>query len=192
MISDSFPWREQLLRSAGQLERRKTQRRWTARTSFLVEREIMVGCYAIRKLHEAHKVSDALAGRKWKVSRHALTSSRPPDIWGQAKPWNYYDLPHGHSAMLSMIGLCNQVIHSYIWMLSATETGDFDGIYVASDRYRVNGLFFIPVDRFIELFRAVGSEDITSIRMERDADGDMQYVSILAGELEAKVTDSPQ
>lgn len=189
MINDSVPWREQLWRSADELERRKTQRRWTERTSFLVEREIMVGCYAIRKLYEARKVSDPLAARKWEVTRHALTSARRPDIWARATPWEYYDLLHGTSAMVSITDLCNQVIHSYIWMLSATEAGDFDGIYVASDRQRLSGLFFIPLDRFIELFRAVGSEDITYVRMQRDANGDLQYVGILARESESDPED---
>jgi hypothetical protein len=71
-------------------------------------------------------------------------------------------------------------------MLSATEAGDFDGIYVASDRQRLSGLFFIPVDRFIELFRAVGSEDITYVHMQRDANGGLQYVGILAREPETQ------
>jgi hypothetical protein len=186
VINDSVPWREQLWRSADELDRRKTQRRWTDRTSFLVEREIMVGCYGIRKLHEARRVSDALAACKWEVTRHVLTSARRPDIWARATPWEYYDLPHGTSAMLSITELCNQVIHSYIWMLSATEAEDFDGIYVASDRQRLSGLFFVPVDRFIELFRAVGSEDISYLHLQRDANGDLQYVGILADESESE------
>ena len=59
MISDSFPWREELLRVAGRLEKRKAQRRWTERTMFLVERDIMISAYAIRKLKEANKIPTA-------------------------------------------------------------------------------------------------------------------------------------
>jgi hypothetical protein len=55
VISDSIPWREQLLTVADTLKRRKVQRRWTERTSFLVERDIMVSAYAVRKLNEAHQ-----------------------------------------------------------------------------------------------------------------------------------------
>jgi hypothetical protein len=192
VINDSVPWREQLLRSADELGSRKTQRRWTERTSFLVERDIVVGCYAIRKLHEARKVSDVLAGRRWEVTRHALTSVRRPDIWARATPWEYYDFPRGTSATLSITDLCNHVIHSYIWMLSATQAGDFDGIYVASDRQRLSGLFFISVDRFIELFRAVGSEDVTYVHMQRHTNGDLQYVGILAREPETEEEGSPR
>lgn len=121
--------------------------------------------------------------------RRSSLPARRPDIWARATPSDYYDLPHGTSAVLSITDLCNQVIHSYIWMLSATEAGDFDGIYVASDRQRLSGLFFIPVDRFIELFRAVGSEDITYLQMQRDANGDLQYVGILANESESDFED---
>jgi hypothetical protein len=178
VIVESWPWREQLLRSADALERRKTQRRWTERTGFLVERDIMVGCYAIRKLQEARKISDELAAQIWEVTLHPLTASRPPDIWGRSEPWEYYNLQSGHLRPLITERLCNQVIHSYIWMISATEQNVFNGIYVASDRQRARGLYFIHVDRFIELFRAVGLEDIFHIEMRRDKNGDLQYVHI--------------
>jgi glycerol kinase len=58
MIGDSVPWKDELLKIADRLENRKTQRRWTERTGFLAERDIMVSAYAIRKLLEARKVSD--------------------------------------------------------------------------------------------------------------------------------------
>ena len=181
MINDSVLWREQLWRSADELEYRKTQRRWTERTSSFVEREIMVGSSAIRRLHEARTVSDALAARKWEVTRHLRTSARRPAIWARATPSEYYDFPHGTSPMPSGTELCNQVIHSYIWML--------DGIYVGSDRPRLSGLFFAPVDRSIERFRAVGSENVTCLRLQRDAIGDPQYVGILAEESESDLED---
>ena len=50
VISDSIPWKDELLKIADRLERRKVQRRWVERTSFLVERDIMISAYALRKL----------------------------------------------------------------------------------------------------------------------------------------------
>lgn len=70
VISDSIPWKTELLRIAGTLERRTTQRRWPDRSSFLVERDVMVAAYAIRRLNEARKISDELARVRVPVLRH--------------------------------------------------------------------------------------------------------------------------
>lgn len=75
MISDPYPWREELLRVADRIEKRKAQRRWTERTMFLVERDIMVSVYAIRKLNEAKRISDRLRGERVRVQRCGMSFS---------------------------------------------------------------------------------------------------------------------
>jgi hypothetical protein len=179
VINDSIPWREQLLRSADDLERRKTQRRWTERTSFLVERDVMVGCYAVRRLHEARKVSDTLASRAWRASSHRLIG-RPPDRWGRFAPWEHYDMESSQAVALGLTEFCNQFIHSWVWMISVTMDDVFDGIFISSDWQRRKSLFHINVDELVGLFRAVGSEDIVSVRMRRDRHGEMQYTEVVA------------
>lgn len=178
VISDSIPWREQLLTVAGTLERRKHQRRWTERTSFLVERDIMVSAYAVRKLCEARKVSDELSSRKWAVSQHVLVG-RPPDLWSRFEPWEHYDFESSNDVDLGLTELCNQIIHSWVWMISATTLGKFDGVYVSSDRQRRRCLYFIHVDELIRLFKAVGAEHIVEFTMRRDDNGEMQYTRII-------------
>jgi hypothetical protein len=73
VISDSVPWRDDLLRIADQLERRAGQRRWTERTSYLVERDLMVGAYAVRRLSESYRLSDELQEHRLGVTRFAAT-----------------------------------------------------------------------------------------------------------------------
>jgi hypothetical protein len=59
VISDSEPWKAELLKTADRLDRRSIQERWTDRSGFLVERDIMLGAYAIRKLLDTPaKISD--------------------------------------------------------------------------------------------------------------------------------------
>lgn len=72
MIQDSVPWKEELLRIAIRLERRRTQERWADRSGYLVERDVMVSSYTIRKLVEATKVSDKLVGRSFTVAMYPL------------------------------------------------------------------------------------------------------------------------
>ena len=177
MIGDSIPWKEDLLRIADVLEGRTTQRRWTERTSFLVERDVMNAAYAVRKLNEARKISDELAAEPVSCRRHPLTG-RPVDIWNRHEFYEHYDMERPESVSLSLGDFCNQIIHSWIWMLSATEapSSRFDGIYVSSDRARKRHVYFMSADRMISTFRSVGLDDIVSMRLQRDSNGDMRIV----------------
>jgi hypothetical protein len=123
------------------------------------------------------KVSDALAARRWAIVEHRVFD-RAPDLRGRFEPWDYYDLESGNGITLDMAGLCNQVIHSWIWMISATTDNEFDGIFVSSDRQRRRALYFVHVDVLIALFEKVGNEDIYETAMARDSNGELQYVSI--------------
>ena len=58
MIDDSIPWKESLLNIADALDGRRSQQRWSRRTNFLLERDIMTGAFAVRRLVESNKISD--------------------------------------------------------------------------------------------------------------------------------------
>lgn len=154
--------------------------RWTDRTGFLVERDIMISAYAIRRLNEARKLSDDLASRTFTVRRHALVGGAP-DAWGRHEVWKHYDLENGFPVTLGLPALCNQVIHSWIWMLSADATGALDGVFVSSDRERRRGLYFFSLDLLTGVFTDVGEEDIVEIQMRADERGERQIVRVIAG-----------
>ena len=96
MIDDSVPWKNELLRIAGRLERRRSQKRWTGKTSFLIERDIMVAAFAIRKLIEAHKLSDDVTSHQVAVMRHSL-SGRIPDHTRTAR-YEWLMTGHGYTS----------------------------------------------------------------------------------------------
>lgn len=80
---------------------------------------------------------------------------------------------------MSLATFYNQIIHSWVWALSATEQEElFDGIYVSSDRNRRKLVCFMAVDTLIDVFRSVGVENVAEIAMARDKNGDMQYVQV--------------
>jgi len=180
MISDSVPWKEELLKVASRLEKKKVQTRWAERSSFLVERDVMVGAYAVRRLNEAHKISDKLAARRLKVKSHALIGGAP-DVLNRFEFWEHYDLEKSEEVELSVREFCNQVIHSWNWHISATDESPwlFNGIFISSDRKRRSCLYFIDVDMLVELFRSVGNEDIVSADMRRNSDGEMIYINLV-------------
>ncbi len=172
MIQDSIPWKDELLKVAKRLEAKAKQRRWTERSGFLVERDVMVSAYAIRKLIEGFKVSDALAARQLPVTRFDLRGSKAPDVLDKYEFWEHYNLDHGIRETLSVIGLCNQLIHSWMWSISADEqTTLFNGLYVSSDRQRKRSIYFLSISDLIQLIYDVGNEDVYSKTITRNADG---------------------
>lgn len=173
MINDSIPWKEDLLRITHRLQRRGDQARWSERASYAVERDVMTAAYAIRKLLEARKVSDELASRPVNAVRHLLTGPAP-DIWGRWEVWEYYDLTRGEKAQLSLREFCNQVIHSWVWVLSATDEARprFDGIFISSDRERKRSVYFFGLETLIDICQAVGDDDIVYTRMAYNAEGE--------------------
>lgn len=179
MIQDSIPWRMELLATAERLEKRKSQRRWTDRTGFLVERDVMVGAYSVRRMKESFKVSDNLASRTWPVRIHEPCGP-VPDVHNNHKLWDLYDLGKGRGAELSLTNVCNQVIHSWIWGFAAGENGvGLDGVFVSSDRKRRKCLYFLSIDMLVDLFRSVGEEEIYHIEMRRDETGEMKFTRIV-------------
>jgi hypothetical protein len=177
VIDDAFPWREDLLKVADRLEQKKTQRRWTERSSYLVERDVMISAYAVRKLIEADKVSDEVLAQRVKITRHEMIGRRP-DHWVRLTDEAIHEYEHngGTDEHLSLEDLCNQMIHSWLWMLSASVDEQFNGVFVSSDRKRAECLYFIPVDVLIRTFRKVGLDDIVHGVMARDEHGEMQFV----------------
>jgi hypothetical protein len=179
MIYESTPWKEELLKAAVRLKRKSTQKRWTARSSFVVERDIMVSAYAIRKLLEAHKLSDELQFLQVETIQYSLVGD-VPDAWNRHEFYDSYDLESGVATHLPVRELCNQIIHSWVFILSATEAGnEFDGIFVCSDRARRSYLYFIAAKVLIRLFETIGSEIQRSVRMEFNSQEEMTIVEVI-------------
>ena len=155
MIWDSTPWKDELLRSAERLSRVERQRHLTQKALFLVEREIVMGCYLIRKLIEAFKVSDLTKKRTCKVKRFRNLELVNYSNWHRLD--QLYDLEHGATGSIEVRTLCNQVVHSYVFLTG--ENGDAErGIYLASDRNRNREITFVPLKEIIQVFRTIGQD----------------------------------
>ena len=60
MIWESYYWKQDLLRQAKNLIRRKSQHRWPEASLAKIEQMVMLGFYSVRKLIEASKISNDL------------------------------------------------------------------------------------------------------------------------------------
>lgn len=163
MIEDSVPWRQELSRIADRLERRSAQKRWSDRAAFEVERDLMVGMFAIRRLIESEKSSSRLPEKKIPVAVCRLTGREPSplDSW---RPWEFYDTESTQHSELPLSKLVHEFIHSFTLTVSAEDGQPVTGVLVASDRTKKRHVYSVSMAELVALFRYVGTEDVVSFR----------------------------
>jgi hypothetical protein len=69
MFSESYIYKDELLRYANDLIKRKEQRKWFDRSYLLIEKEIFFGFFVIRKLCESYKISEYLKSKNYNVEK---------------------------------------------------------------------------------------------------------------------------
>ncbi|MCE1241932.1 hypothetical protein [Oryzomicrobium sp.] len=169
MIHDSSYWKDDLLKLAQSLEKRILQTRWGGKNLFVVEKEIFLGFYAIRKLIESKKVSDSVSKRKYEL-REFTYSGDPNSLITHIREAEY-DLTSGKTVWLSTVDLCNQFIHSHHFVLFLPDGKHLVGFFFCSDRKRTSGIYLITIFDVVSIYRSVGFNYPASMHMERLPNG---------------------
>jgi hypothetical protein len=157
MIWESSYWKEDLLKQAEALRKRTTQRRWPESSFARLEQSVMLGFYSIRKLVEARKLSDHVVSSAIPVTTYQPTG-KPITYLNWDHLGELYHLDQASPGSLGLVELCNQFIHSYIFMPEFDENGKLVSIFVASDRARQRQLYCVSLSRISAGFEAVGSD----------------------------------
>jgi len=165
VIWDSSYWKGDLLRRAASLERRQEQKRWPEASMARVEQDVMLGFFAIRKLIEASKVSDGVAGQTICLAVHPPTGKPVTKLnWHRVE--QLFDLSQSAEEQRNLVDICHQVVHTYVFVAAMRESGGLDGFLFASDRQRHKGLAYLPVAEVIRLFRQVGQDYPNMVEMQ--------------------------
>lgn len=165
MIWESAYWKEELFRHARRIRQRKALKRWSDRSAAGLEKDLMIGFYSIRKLFEAHKVSDEIRDRSIRLLGFPWTGS-PVNFMNWDKIDQKYDLDHPVALAKTVMWIANQMIHSYVFMPSFDSEGNLDSILFNSDRTRRQHLFALRVDEIIDLFEEIGANDPASMHIK--------------------------
>ena len=163
MIDDSRPWREELFRTARRLRARKDQTRWTERSHYLVERDVMVGAYAVRKLIDSEKTSSLLSKRQVQVVSYPLVGRRLYALTNDQVD-RAFDFANPSKHTLTVEVLCNQFVHSLVFMLEMEGDAGLTGVLVASDSASKKWLHHVSIDAIADLFDYVAREDVFRFR----------------------------
>lgn len=158
MIDESGPWRDELRKSATRLKRWDTQQRWTERTYFLAERNIMMGAYSIRRLIDPGKSSSQLP-KKTLVTQRFESINHTPRVLDRFSPERFYDIERPVNTQLTVGSLCNQIIHSFVFQFYRGADSTTSVLFV-SDRDRGKHLNGIRFKLLADLFDYVGREDV--------------------------------
>jgi len=157
VVDDSALWHDELLKTADRLEARTKQTRWTDRTGYLTERDFVLSAYAMRKLVEAGETPEGVKRRQIPVRRFELTGRRPLSADDIA---DCYDFDNGRRKTLSLIELCDEILHSVVFTFCCGETEDlFDGIYVSSDSDKNEYVYLLLASDFIAVCCDIGMAD---------------------------------
>lgn len=169
MIWDSHPWKVELGRLGRSLQRRRTQKRWGEASLAKFEREIFLMAFIIRRLLESNKLSDELES----TSISALSypqHGRVVDFLNWHRLDDLYDLKEGKPLRLSLSKLCNEIMHSFVFLPSFDDaTGSLAGVYVASDRDKDKRVLKIELTQLVETARRVVSDEIVYAEWARAA-----------------------
>jgi hypothetical protein len=174
---ESCYWKEELVRIAKTLRAVKKPARWTERAHCVVERDLMIGFFIIRRLIELHKVSS-------KTRNYSMTVFSCPTRVKKVHHRNVhdhgdtYDLQNEKQGSKKPLYLSNQFIHASTSFVMRDQTRNWSDVYIVSDYDRDKCIWRIPVTQIIGLF-SVASEDYPhSIQyIYSDSKGDYQVTT---------------
>ncbi len=169
MIWESCHWKEALLKDRAYLSRFRIRRATRENTLAGVEKRIFISFYAIRKLMDAEKLSTSNPDSRWPVVWYPNVARVDTMNWHRID--EKYDLNSKHHEFRTLVWLCNQVIHSYVFILTFAESGIIDGVFVASDRQRNKRVSFFCRKTIMDILKLIGNDYPAHACSVRDDDG---------------------
>lgn len=164
MIWESHYWKDDLLETAAYLEGWLSRSDWDEAALVGFEKAVLTSAYSMRKLAESCKLSDQTVAEPVPVTKYSARGKQV-GLMNWWKYWDLYDLENGNRETLSLLKLCNQLIHSFIFLVETEDRADAPISYVLfnSDRDRNKLLYRLQISDLVDTMRLVGNECPSSI-----------------------------
>jgi hypothetical protein len=168
MIHDSQVWKEVLLSELRGLReylaKAQASRRSDIKERALVrvEKFVFISAFIMRKLFEVRKISDEMARSELNVLSFPRSN---PGRRIHRMNWDridlHYDLGRATSRKVPVRTLCNQLIHSAVFLCGTGEAdGQVEGFYITSDDQKESRLLYVDLEIYCEVVERVISDDI--------------------------------
>jgi len=177
MIYESSYWKDDLLRIAKNLKKRKQQKRFSERSFANIEKEIFFSFFAIRKLVESKKIPSSILSKEIDI-QYYLSKNKDVTFINRYRTEQLYDLDRPAHKILKLIDICNLIIHGYVFVFLIGKAGGLNGVFVSSDSHRNNELYEIRIDGIILMLREIGnnySNKWSDIYNDKKRDYDIVY-----------------
>jgi len=168
MIHDSQVWKEVLLAELRGLReylaKAQASRRSDVKERALVrvEKFVFISAFVMRKLFEVKKISDEIARSELSVrsfARNSLSGRIHRMNWDRINLHYHLDRPMSKKVLVRT--LCNQLIHSAVFLCQVDDTdGAINGFYVTSDDQKETRLLYIDLAIYSDVVERVISDDI--------------------------------
>lgn len=163
MMIESRYWKEELKRIAKTIATVKRPPRWSERAHCIVERDVMVGFFIVRRLIELHKVSSATRDFTMRVFSCPARGKRVHWI-NEHDIHELYDLERERRETKKPLYLSNQFIHAYTSFVGRDESRNWSDVYVVSDFDRNNCIWRLPLSEIRSLFKLAAQDYAHTVR----------------------------
>jgi len=154
---ESCYWKEELQRVAKLLRPVAKPKRWSERHHCIIERDIMIGFFIVRRLIELHKVSSAIRDFRMDVFA-APNRGKHVTLLNRGDVDSLYDFSRERKQTKKPFYLSNQFIHAYMSFIARDETRNWDSMFVVSDYDRNDCIWRVPVSTIRALFDAASRD----------------------------------
>jgi len=154
---ESCYWKEELKRIAKTVSPAKKPVRWSERAHCVVERDLMLGFFIVRRLIELHKVSSATRDCNMKFFS-CPTRGKHVHLRNHHRLDELYDLEKERGETKKPFYISNQFVHAYTSFVARDESRNWSDVFVVSDFDRNNCIWRIPISEILRLF-FVASKD---------------------------------
>ena len=160
MIESRY-WKEELARVAKTLKPVRKPPRWSKRAVCVLERDLMIGFFIIRRLIELNKVSSRTRDFNMKVYSCPSQGTIVTRM-NSHRIYELYDIENEKLEIKKPLYMSNQFIHAYISFVFQDEMGNCSEVFIVSDFDRNDCIWRIPIPIIRELFE-LASDDYPSL-----------------------------
>ncbi|TNF11679.1 MAG: hypothetical protein EP320_14115 [Rhodobacteraceae bacterium] len=174
MILESYPWRRLLAKTAKRIRKVKAHRRVRNDTLDVLEMEIMIGFFSIRKLIEARtKLPKEVTELEVCISRSP--SLKPLGNYQRYDYFEHFNLITALPARVKLTYLANQIVHSLVFAFTFTEMGKVEGIHFVSEKDQRKFCNYISLESVADLFDEVAGAFATSFAITESSEGSRDW-----------------
>ncbi|MBL0731720.1 MAG: hypothetical protein JJW03_02550, partial [Desulfosarcina sp.] len=148
---ESCYWKEEIKRIADTLQQLNKPARWSERAHCVVERDLMIGFFLLRRLIELKKVSSAIYDKQLQVYSYKSRGKLVTKLNG-ADLWEVYDMENEVAETKKPMYVSNQFIHAYTSFVARDDTRNWSDVYIVSDYDRNDCIWRIPIQTIRSLF----------------------------------------